>query len=262
PPGPMAIRPAVTVCRIAPAILAALALSLAAASPALAQAAGAIAGRVSDAETGRPIAGALVTVSDGRRGNVTDTSGAYRIREIRSGRYSVSVRAIGYAPIRRDSLIVQAGSTTLTDFRMQPSAVEVAPIVVETADPVLDPLRTSTEQVVTAEDLRTLPVSSLEEALALSAGAVGESYRGGRLGEESFIIDELSVRIQHDASTGSRGIRLPPGIVTEASLVTTGFSARYGQALPGLVNVGTKDGGDEWAGRAAYETDRPFGAGW
>ncbi|HEX6644171.1 MAG TPA: TonB-dependent receptor [Gemmatimonadales bacterium] len=239
-----------------------LAALLGSAGTARAQAAGAISGKVTDAESGRPVVGALVTVSDGRRGNVTDTSGAYRIREVRSGTYSVYVRAIGYAPIRRDNLVVQAGSTTLADFSMRPSAVEVAPIVVETADPVLDPLRTATEQTVTAEDLRTLPVSSLEEALALSAGAVGESYRGGRLGQESFIIDGLGVKNQLDASTGSLGIRLPPDILTEAALVTNGFSARYGQALSGLINVVTRDGGEAWSGRVAYETDRPFGDGW
>lgn len=241
-------------------------VSIAAAScfagPLTAQSAGAIAGRVTDNATGAPIAGAIVTIAGGRRGNVTDTSGAYRVREVRSGVYTMSVRAIGYAPVRRDSVRVQAGSTTLADFRLQPSAVELPAIVVETADPVLDPLRTATEQVVTAEDLRTLPVSTLDEALALSAGAVGESYRGGRLGQQAFIIDGLGVKNQLDASTGSLGIRLPPDILTEASLVTNGFSARYGQALSGLINVVTKDGGDEWRGRAAYETDRPFGDGW
>lgn len=215
-----------------------------------------------DAATGNPITGAIVTVDDGRRGNVTDTSGAYRVREIRAGTYAVHVRAIGFAPVRRDGVTVQAGSTSIQDFRLQPSAVELPEVVVESADPVLDPLRTATEQVVTAEDLRTLPVSSLDEALALSAGAVGESYRGGRLGQQAFIIDGLGVKNQLDASTGSLGIRLPPDILTEASLVTNGFSARYGQALSGLINVVTKDGGDEWSGRAAYESDRPFGDGW
>ena len=61
-------------------LLATLAAPLALAAPAAAQSAGAIAGRVTDAESGRPVVGELVTVSDGRRGNVTDTSGAYRIR--------------------------------------------------------------------------------------------------------------------------------------------------------------------------------------
>ena len=102
----------------------------------------------------------------------------------------------------------------------------------------------------------------LEEALALSAGAVGESYRGGRLGQQTFILDGLGVKNRLDASTGPLGVRLPPDILTEASLVTNGFSARYGQALSGMVNAVTREPGRRWQGRWAYENDRPFGAGW
>lgn len=245
--------------RIGPAALIAAAVTLA---PGFAhgQASGAIAGQVRDAVTGTGIAGVVVSIADGRRGAITDTTGRYRIREVRSGVYRVSTRAIGYGPVRRDSVLVRAGETTQIDFALQPVAVEVPPVVVEIApDPVLDPRATATEQRITAEDLRRLPVSSLDEALALSAGAVGESYRGGRLGQQSFIIDGLGVKNQLDASTGALGLRLPPDILTEASLVTNGFSARYGQALSGLINVVTKDGGDRWTGRIAYETDRPLG---
>jgi outer membrane receptor protein involved in Fe transport len=93
--------------------------------------------------------------------------------------------------------------------------------------------------------------------LALSAGTVGESYRGGRLGEESFILDGLGVKNQLDASNGGLGIVIPPEVLSEAALVTNGFSARYGQALSGLINVVTKDPSSSWDGRVAYETDRP-----
>src|SRR5207302_651995 len=82
--------------------------------------------------------------------------------------------------------------------------------------------------------------------------------RGGRVGQQSFILDGLGVKNQLDASTGGLGLRIPPDILTEASLVTNGFSARYGQAISGLINVVTKDGGERWQGRAAYETDRPL----
>ncbi|PKM97696.1 MAG: hypothetical protein CVU79_07095 [Elusimicrobia bacterium HGW-Elusimicrobia-3] len=41
-------------------------------------------------------------------------------------------------------------------------------------------------------------------------------------------------------------------------MVTNGFSARFGQAVSGLVSVTTRDGGDSWRGRIAYETDRPM----
>src|SRR5258706_11899 len=86
---------------------------------------------------------------------------------------------------------------------------------------------------------------------------VGTSYRGGRLGQESFIIDGLQVKNQLDASTGGLGLRVPVDMLTEGALTTNGFSARYGQALSGLVNVVTREGGERWSGRAAYETDRP-----
>ncbi len=239
-----------------------LALLLAMPAAGAAQATGALSGHVRDAATGRGIAGALVTIEEGRRGAVTDTSGAYRIREVRSGTYRMQIRGIGYRPVSPADVPVQSGQTTVLDVALQAEAVQLAPVTVESSDPVLDPLATATEQTITAQDLRQLPVSSLEEAVALSAGAVGESYRGGRLGQESFIIDGLGVKNQLDASTGSLGLRIPPDILTEASLVTNGFSARYGQALSGLINAVTKDGGERWSGRAAYETDRPFGQRW
>ncbi len=143
-----------------------------------------------------------------------------------------------------------------------PIRTELEPLVVTAPyDAVLDPLATSTEQKITAEDLRDLPISTLEEALALSAGSVGTSYRGGRIGQESFILDGLGVKNQLDASSGGLGLQIPPDLLSEASLVTNGFSARFGQALSGLVNVVTREPGESWEGRVAYEGDRPFGGG-
>jgi outer membrane receptor protein involved in Fe transport len=243
--------------------LAVAALILLGAWPAAAQTSGAIAGRVRDASSNRPIGLARVVVDEGRQGAVTDTSGAYRVREVRSGWHRVRVELIGYVPYRRDSVLVRAGETTVLDVLLQPTAVTVPGVVVVAApDPVLDPLVTADVQRVTAEEIRRFPVTTLEEAVALSAGSVGESYRGGRLGQQAFIIDGLGVKNGLDASNGPLGLRLPPDILTEAALVTNGFSARYGQAISGLINVVTKDGGDRWQGRAAYETDRPLWSGW
>nr|MBA3317026.1 TonB-dependent receptor [Gemmatimonadales bacterium] len=71
----------------------------------------------------------------------------------------------------------------------------------------------------------------------------------------------LGVKNQLDASSGGLGLQIPPDLLSEASLVTNGFSARFGQALSGLVNVVTREPGERWEGRAAYEGDRPFGGG-
>jgi hypothetical protein len=194
---------------------------------------------------------------------VSDTGGHYRVREVRSGWRRLRAQRIGYRPFVAESVLVHAGETTPLDIALSAVAVTLDTLVVEArVDPVLDPLATQSEQTFTAEEIRRLPVSSVQEAIALSAGAIEGSYRGGRLGQESFILDGLGVKNQLDASTGELGLRLPTDMLTEASLVTNGFSARYGQAVSGMINVVTRDGGDRWNGGVRYETDRPFsGAG-
>ena len=236
-------------------------VALAGASPAAAQAEGAVAGQVRQQESRGGLAGAEVLV-DGRVGGVTDTAGRYRVRAVRTGWHRVSARLIGYRSVVLDSVFIPAGAAVTVDFDLEANPQELEPLVVSAPyDAVLDPLATSTEQKITAEDLRDLPISSLEEALALSAGSVGTSYRGGRIGQESFILDGLGVKNQLGASSGGLGLQLPPDLLSEASLVTNGFSARYGQALSGLVNVVTREPGERWEGRLAYEGDRPFGGG-
>ena len=226
-------------------------------APAAAQTNGSITGRVRQREGATPIVGAEVGV-DGRWLASTDTAGFYRIREVRSGWHLVTVRAIGFETVRRDSVLVRAGQVSLVNFTVDVYTID-RPIVVEAyADSILDPAQVATVQRISGEELRRFPVTTLEEAVALSAGAVGESYRGGRLGQQAFVLDGLGVKNQLDASTGPLGVRIPPDMLTEASLVTNGFSARYGQALSGLINVVTRDGGDRWTGRAAFESDRPL----
>ncbi|HEV7365869.1 MAG TPA: TonB-dependent receptor [Gemmatimonadales bacterium] len=223
------------------------------------QAEGAVAGRVHDARTGAGLHQAQILVDDRTR-SVADTGGVYRVRGVRSGWHRVAARMIGYRSVVRDSVLVRAGATVTLDFSLETNPLELSPLVVTAPlDPVLDPMATATEQKISAKDLRELPVSSLEEAVALSAGSVGGSYRGGRLGEESFILDGLGVKNQLDASHGGLGLQIPPDVLSEASLVTNAFSARYGQALSGLINVVTKEPGDKWEGRLGYETDRPLG---
>ena len=225
--------------------------------PAAAQTNGSITGHVRQRDGAVPIAGAELGV-DGRWLAVTDSAGFYRVREVRSGWHLVTVRAIGFETVRRDSVLVRAGQVSLVNFTVDVYTID-RPVVVEAyADSILDPALVATVQRISGEELRRFPVTTLDEAVTLSAGAVGESYRGGRLGQQAFVLDGLGVKNQLDASTGPLGVRIPPDMLTEASLVTNGFSARYGQALSGLINVVTRDGGDRWTGRAAFESDRPL----
>jgi hypothetical protein len=237
-----------------------LALLTSAATSLAAQTSGSITGRVRQRGAAQAVGGAEIGL-DGRWVARTDSTGFYRIREVRSGWHLVTARAIGFETIRRDSVLVRAGQVSVVHFTIDVFTIE-RPIVVEAyADSILDPSMVATVQRMSGEELRRFPVTTLDEAVSLSAGAVGESYRGGRLGQQAFVLDGLGVKNQLDASTGSLGVRIPPDLLTEASLATNGFSARYGQAISGLVNVVTKDGGERWSGRAAYESDRLLSGG-
>ncbi len=242
----------------------ALLLAMVVAMPVTAQSNGAIAGTVREAESGGTvIVGARVTVDGGRFVTSTDARGVYRFRDLGAGWHRVSAAAIGRRPQIRDSVLVRSGQTTPLDFalRADPVGLEPLEVIAQRVDSVLDPLAVQDQQRFTSEDLRRLPVSNVDEAIALSSGAVGESYRGGRLGQQSFVLDGLGLKNQLDASSGALGVRVPPDLLAEASLVTNGFSARYGQAVSALVNLATRDGADRWGGRVAYETDRPLGQG-
>jgi hypothetical protein len=228
-------------------------------APLYAQGGGTVAGTVRDLQTGVPIADVRVEMIGAQRAAITDTAGLFRLRELNPGPHRLRALLIGYRVVIRDSVLVRAGETVVLHLTMQRTReidTLAAIDVTSRPDAVLDPMATATTQRITAEEIRRLPVSTVEEAVALSAGTVGSSYRGGRVGQESFIIDGLAVKNQLDASTGGLGLRVPVDLLTEAALTTNGFSARYGQALSGLINVVTKDGGNDWNGRAAYESDR------
>lgn len=228
-------------------------------TPLAAQNTGGLVGRVTDASNSQPLVGVDVRLGINQLSARTDRNGEYRFRGVQAGRHTLTVTWPGYRPATRDSVFIRAGEIVRADVRLAPLAVQLQDMVaVGVQDPVLDPLATQTIQRITEEDLRRMPVSSLEDAIAMQAGVVGESFRGGRAGQQSFILDGLGVKNQLDASTNGFGLRIPPDLITEAQLITNGFSAKYGQALSGLVNVTTRDGGDTWRGRLAYETDRPM----
>ena len=241
----------------------ALLASVLALGPLAGQGVGGLTGKVIDATNDRPIRGVEIRVDAGRYFTTTDTLGEYRLRGIPQGLHQLAVTLPGYRPERRTGIEIRSGEVTRADVRLAPFAVQLAELnAVGVQDPVLDPLATATEQRITGDQLRRMPVSTLQEAIALQAGVVGESYRGGRPGEQAFVLDGFGIKNQLDASTnGSSPLQIPPDLITSATLATNGFSARYGQAISGVVDVTTRDGGDTWRGRVAYENDRPLTGG-
>ncbi len=82
---------------------------LAVAAAARAQTAGALGGQVVDARSGKPVAGAVVTVSgpslQGEPNGATGEDGAFEIGLLPPGSYTVTVQRDGFQPLTQGGLI-------------------------------------------------------------------------------------------------------------------------------------------------------------
>jgi Ca-activated chloride channel family protein len=89
---------------------------------------GRITGHVRDA-AGAPLAGAQVVVVATKFAAATDRTGAYTIESVPEGAYSLQARFIGYTPLELHGVRVTTGTTTTTDFALQPSTVSLNAVV-------------------------------------------------------------------------------------------------------------------------------------
>lgn len=98
-------------------------------APGVAQPAASVQGHVYDAETGDPLPGVHVFLSNSTLGTTTDAEGAYRIDGVPPGRYEMAVSMIGYALISHRLDLPTPGGAPV-DFRLQPKVITLGEIVV------------------------------------------------------------------------------------------------------------------------------------
>ena len=93
---------------------------------------GTVAGNVTKASTGQPLAGVTVrSISGGTSvdSTTTDADGTYTLTRVRAGTWTIAVRKPGYAPKSAESVVVAAGVTAVANFAMSGAAVSLDPVV-------------------------------------------------------------------------------------------------------------------------------------
>ncbi|NBC19323.1 MAG: hypothetical protein GVY18_18615, partial [Bacteroidetes bacterium] len=83
---------------------------------------GTLTGTVTDATTGDVIPGAAVLIYDIGYNDLTDDEGAFRIRNVPAGTYTVKVTAYRYQPATRRSVQITAGKTTTLSISLSPTS--------------------------------------------------------------------------------------------------------------------------------------------
>ncbi len=96
---------------------------------------GAVYGHVRSESTGEPLAGAVVELVGvpGARQAIADSTGAYRVEEIPSGRRLLRARQLGYAPLEME-VVVPAGREVELDVVLRPAPVPLPALKVRGAE--------------------------------------------------------------------------------------------------------------------------------
>ena len=214
---------------------------------------GKIAGRVVDAATQEPIIGATVAVVGTASGAATDIDGYYTILGVRPGTVSVRASYLGYAAQTTEGLRIQINQTTTVDVALTSEDVSSGEVVIQATRPIVQRDLTSTQTSVSAEELAALPVQSFQDVVNLQAGVVEGHFRGGRTGEVAYLVDGVPVNDVYDQSFA---FQVENQAIQEVQVISGTFNAEYGQAQSGVVNIVTKDGGQEYeASLSAYGGD-------
>jgi outer membrane receptor for ferrienterochelin and colicin len=233
-----------------------LALAIVAfAGPALADT-GTIVAKVVD-QGGAPQQYANVIVLGAQTGGQTNATGTVTIIKVPVGTYTVRVRMVGFAQQERMGVKVDANRTTSIEFKMAEQAVQMRTVDVKGEQKIAIRKRdSSTKQMVTSEDLRSLPVDSYKDAIGLKAGVISQGgelhFRGGRADEVLTVVNGIASRNPLRAE----GVDLGLLAVSSSEQVLGGLDAQYGNALSGVISLTTREGGDKFAGEIRYFSDR------
>jgi len=211
---------------------------------------GKINGKVSDKKTGEPLPFVNIIIEGTNFGAATDIEGNYVILNIPPGKYNVKAQYIGYQPVRVENVSVSIDLTTTIDFQLAESAVELEEVVVQGRQELIKKDVTSSQSLISSDQIGALPVAELDDVLQLQAGVTrdaggGFHIRGGRTSEIAYWVNGISIT---DAYDNSRGIQIDNNSIQELQVISGTFNAEYGNAMSGIVNTVTKEGGRDYHG--------------
>ncbi len=206
---------------------------------------GKIAGKIIDSESKDPVIGATIMLKGTRLGAAADVDGYYYINNVTPGTYTAIITAVGYNKLTIENVIVRIDLTTRLDAKLTPTSVNMSEVVIQAKQPMITKDLTSSSAIVSAEQIKLMPVENLNQVINLQAGVVNGHFRGGRSGEVAYLIDGVSVT---DAFNGGLSVEVENNSIREMEVISGTFNAEYGQAMSGIVNIVTKDGGQNFEG--------------
>jgi len=212
---------------------------------------GKVAGTVTDAQTGEPLAGVNVFLEGTTLGAATDLDGTYFIINVIPGKYLLKVLYVGYAEYSVADVQVQTDLTTRIDIILQSEIMTSEAIQVVAQKPIIQKDVAASQKNLTIEEIQALPVTTIEDAVALQAGVTsGLQIRGSSSSEALFLIDGINLRDQRNNEPMTQ---MPLSAIQEVSVQSGGFGAEYNNVRSGVVNVVAREGNpDRFTGTVTF----------
>jgi len=219
---------------------------------------GSIRGKIIEEKTNEAVIGVNVIVKGTYKGAASDIDGNYHITGLAEGDYDIEISSIGYKIKLYTGIKVTRNSTTKLDIKLEASVLAFGQeVVVIGKKPLYQPDLTSSLHRLRSDEIENKIADSIDDLLETQAGIVKVDdeihIRGGRADENLYIIDRVATK---DPLTGrSYGVFLSVDAIDEIEVITGGFNAEYGQAMSGIIEVKTKEGGQEYHGTVSTKSD-------
>ncbi len=199
-----------------------------------AQGTGTVAGRVTDATTGHPLAQATVTVIGTTLGGTTRIDGTYRIGSVVAGTYRVTVRRLGYSAGTQVATVADTG-TAVVDFALAPSAAVLNEVVTTvTGDEKRYRVGNLIETMQADSIVHTAPVTTLGDVINARVPGVQVINVGGVTGASPSI----NIRGQNSLSLSNQPLLVVDGVRAENS----GATSVYGDPSNPTASIGYTGG--------------------
>jgi hypothetical protein len=195
---------------------------------------------------------------------VTDAEGTYRFPSVAPGTYDVTATLQGFAPKKQDSVTVGLGQIKKVDLALGLQGV-AENVQVTAESPLVDVKQSSRQTNIAREQIELLPKGRDFTTLVTQApGANNEAKLGGlsidgaSAGENRYIIDGIETT---NLQSGISGKNVLVDFVEEVQVKSSGYTAEYGGATGGVINVLTKSGTNNWHGSLGlqYQGDKLSG---
>ena len=232
---------------------------------ALAQESGQITVKATDAQ-GAVISGATVNVKSTTTGSerivTTDEAGVALITNLQPGVYDITVSGSGFAPYKQQAQVTVGGKLTVEAAMSAVGTGESITVVAGEAGVEVNTQTQELSNVISKAQVTQLPTLTRNpyDLVGISGNVsqdgtgrgTGYNINGQRSASTSILLDGAE---NVDNFTASVGQAVPIDSVQEFRVITGNFSAEYGRASGGIVNVATIAGSNNFHG-TLYEFNR------